>query len=350
MEQKIIFAESPAEALRGVVDLLQPNGIWVVADNNTSALIPRLGLESAGILTVPSGDIHKTVETLTGIWRGLSDGGATRGSLVVNLGGGMITDLGGFAAATFKRGVRFVNIPTSLLGAVDAAVGGKTGVNLGCLKNEVGVFRQADAVIVSGCWFDTLPMTELLSGYAEMIKHSLLGGGDMPDRHLDYDITGNDPTGHELAELVRMSVEYKQSVVLADPTEQGLRKALNLGHTAGHALETLSMQRGKAVPHGYAVAWGLVTDLVLSHMLTGMDTAMLYRVARYVAEHYGPMPVKCDDYDALVALMRHDKKNASPDRINFTLLHAPGDIRLDCIVSPDDIKEALDVARDLMGV
>lgn len=359
MQQQLIFTTTPAAELDRFVRQTAPAGVWFVVDDNTCRLaLPRLldalpedsPLLQAHTITVRSGDTNKTVEAACEIWNRLSAVGASRKSLVINLGGGMITDLGGFAAATFKRGIAFVNIPTTLLGAVDAAVGGKTGVNLGGLKNEVGVFRTADAVIISTLWFDTLPEQELKSGYAEMLKHSLLSGTDSLHRHLAFDICTANATSPILAELLAESVRLKERIVTEDPTEQGLRKALNLGHTAGHAFETHAMLAGHPIPHGYAVAYGLIVDLVLSHLLCGMNTEPLHRLAAYVRSHYTPPRMSCDIYDELIGLMRHDKKNISPEAINFSLLRAPGDVALDSTASPEQIGAALDVTRDLIGL
>ena len=239
-------------------------------------------------------------------------------------------------------------MPTTLLSAVDAAVGGKTGINFGGLKNEIGAFCDADAVVISTSWLATLPAEELKSGYAEMIKHALIDSPAEYRRLLDFDIAAADLTG--LLPLVERSVMVKKGVVEQDPREQGIRRALNLGHTAGHAFESLAMRRGRPVPHGYAVAWGLVVDLIISHMKLGFPSAAVHELAAYVGRVYGVMPITCDDYPALLELMSHDKKNATPGAINFTLLDAPGKIHIDCIVDARDIEAALDIFRDLMGI
>lgn len=350
----LIFTLHPAT----VVDTLiheagQPHAI-ILADSNTREACAeplRLGcpaLADAPIITTEAGDTHKDLDSLRHIWEQLQLLGATRKSLLINVGGGMITDMGGFAAATFKRGIRFFNVPTTLLSAVDAAVGGKTGINFGGLKNEIGTFCDADAVVISTSWLATLPSTELRSGYAEMIKHGLIDSEEEYRRLLDFDIAEADLLG--LLPLVERSVMVKKRVVEEDPREHGIRRALNLGHTAGHAFESLSMRRGTPVPHGYAVAWGLVVDLVLSYMRLGFPAEMVRELAAYVKRVYGILPLSCDDYPALIDLMSHDKKNSSPDAINFTLLNTPGRVHIDCIVKPDEIEAAFDIFRDLMGI
>lgn len=340
--QSVIFTNDVAPALRGAVDEMQPASVFLLTDANVAPLAAEL-LPEARRIVIPAGDAAKTLATAETVWRALSDAGATRGSVLVNAGGGMVTDLGGFAAAVFKRGIRFVNVPTTLLGAVDAAVGGKTGVNFGGLKNEIGAFRQAEAVIISTRFFATLSQRELLSGFAEMIKHALLDSPELLARTLGHDLADNTA----LLPLLRRSVEIKQAIAGSDPTEQGLRRALNLGHTAGHAFEALALGRKRPVPHGFAVAWGLVVELALSTMLASLNSDVLYSVARFVRNHYDNPEISCRDYPALIELMRHDKKNDTPSRINFTLISRPGQASLGNVVDQATIEAALDIFRDL---
>ncbi|MCM1482966.1 MAG: 3-dehydroquinate synthase [Muribaculaceae bacterium] len=352
--QNIIFTSLPGRELDRLVADMAPSGVFILVDSNTRRLVlPQLCARSsvaaaARIVEIPPGEEHKTLDTVSSVWGQLQGGGATRHSLMVNLGGGLVTDLGGYAAACFKRGMRFINIPTTLLGAVDAAVGGKTGVNFGGLKNEIGVFREADAVIVSTCYFGTLPVSELLSGYAEMIKHALLRGGDTLHRILEYDISRPDADMDALLPLLEESVEVKRGIVAADPTEKGLRKALNLGHTAGHAFEAMAIERGYHLPHGHAVAAGLIVALVLSHMKSGLDTAPLYALAEYLRSRYIMPRLSCDDYPRIMEFMRHDKKNHRIGDLRFTLLDAPGSPQIDVPVTEADITAALDITRDLL--
>lgn len=347
MSQRITYTNQVGAALDRALASTDCFGLFVIADTNTARLVlPRIDsewLRQATPIVIPASDEHKTLDTLASVWQALSDGGATRHSVVVNVGGGMVTDLGGMAAATFKRGIRFINIPTTLLAAVDAAVGGKTGINFNGLKNEIGAFAPANEVIISTCFLDTLPRQELRSGYAEMVKHAMLSGPQ------DFaDVLSHEPSTDEpdhLLQLLETSVAVKQRIVEQDPTEQGLRRALNLGHTVGHALESLALQQGRTVPHGYAVAWGLVTEVVLSHMLLQFPSTDLHRLAAFVREHYGTPGITCDDYPALLELMRHDKKSRQGE-INCTLLRHIGDPVIDNPITDDDIKTALDIMRD----
>jgi 3-dehydroquinate synthase len=321
-----------------------------LTDENTHKLcFPLLKslpeIQFAKQISIPAGDEHKNMETLARVWKFLTENGATRKSLLINLGGGMLTDLGGFAAATFKRGIRFINIPTTLLGAVDAAVGGKTGINFNGLKNEIGAFAPAIAVLIDSHFFKTLDLANLLSGYAEMLKHALLIRRDAINRvstmdeilHFDWE----QPDFQKLNDLLFESVLVKERIVEEDPTEQGIRKALNLGHTFGHAFESLSYELNRPVLHGYAVAWGIVCELYLSFMKLGFDKNILLKIARFVKENYGVYSFDCTHYQRIYELMQHDKKNESGS-INFTLLKAVGEIEINQTANQQEIDETLD--------
>ena len=344
MGQNLIFTNDVQAAIERLTNDSDHNLTVWIADVNTARLMPA----PAHLITIPDGDGNKTLATVTRVWDEMERMGVTRRTLVINLGGGMVTDLGGFAAATFKRGVRFINVPTTLLGAVDAAVGGKTGFNYHGLKNEIGTFAPASDVIISTRFFDTLPVEEMKSGYAEVLKHAMLSNRDEFLRLLDHDF--NAPIDHDdLLERLRRSVQVKVDIVARDPNEQGERKALNLGHTIGHALESLSMKREKPVPHGYAVAWGLVTETILSHIRLKFPSEDVHRLGHFVRDNYRGFPFTCDDYDELLALMRHDKKSRNGE-ITCSLLTSIGDYSIDQAVTPDDVTAALDILRDHLGL
>ena len=254
----------------------------------------------------------------------------------------MVTDLGGFAASTFKRGINYINIPTTLLAMVDASVGGKTGINFGGLKNEVGVFNNAACVILDTKFLTTLDAENILSGYAEMLKHGLISNEAMWADLLNFDV--EQPDLKILGKMVADSVAVKQRIVTEDPTEQSIRKALNLGHTVGHAFESLALTR-KPLLHGYAVAYGLICELYLSAMKTGFPTDKMHQTVQFIKAHYGKMAITCDDYPTLHQLMTHDKKNVS-GVINFTLLGNVGDIRINQTATKEEIFEALDFYRE----
>ena len=305
-----------------------------------SAWVEERGVQ---VLTMEAGDVAKNLDTLSSIWQQLTEKGASRHSLLINLGGGVVTDLGGFAAATFKRGIDFINIPTTLLSMVDAAVGGKTGINFAGLKNEIGAFRSAVDVIVDTTFLRTLDNENICSGYAEMLKHALLHNAAMWAEHLQQDL--QHPDFEALARLVQESGEVKERIVGEDPHEKGLRKALNLGHTFGHAFESLALSQGRPVLHGYAVAWGIVCELYLSSVLLGFPSAHFHPTVRFVRETYGQFSFTCKDYDRLLDYIRHDKKNVG-GQVNFTLLKDISQIRLDCHASREQICEALDFLRE----
>lgn len=352
MAQKIIFTNDINNALNQVLEDIDFNKLFVLTDVNTSHYVaPKLAEvfynHNATHITIPAGDTNKNIDSLTQVWSKLGNNGATRRSLLINLGGGMVTDLGGFAASTFKRGIRFVNIPTTLLSAVDAAVGGKTGINFNGLKNEIGVFNEADAVIISTTPLYTLPKEEIKSGFAEMLKHGLLKGKDTFNKLLAFDFDNFNPD--HLLDLLEESVNVKREIVAIDPHEKGLRRALNLGHTVGHAFESLAMSRKSPIPHGYAVAWGMVVELVLSHLILKFDSDVLHRYAQFICDNYGVFYITCNDYPALISLMKHDKKSNCGE-MNFSLLSDVGDIKINCEASEEIVEAALDIYRDLMHI
>lgn len=346
--QKILYTNSVSEAIRQLVKDINPSSVHIITDSQVGSLVlPRLGLDYP-VISVEPGDENKNIDSLSKIWGGLISQGATRKSLAINIGGGVVTDMGGFAAATYKRGIRFINVPTTLLAAVDAAVGGKTGINFEGFKNEVGAFAPADAVVISTALFSTLPSEEMLSGYAEMLKHGLLSSAEDYADLLRFDILDADLD--RLLPLLEKSVRVKERIVEEDPHEKGIRRALNLGHTAGHAFESLAIHKGAPIPHGHAVAFGMLVEMILSHTAEAFPSAELYRYARYLKEQgYGSPAVTCDDYPALIEYMRHDKKNDTRDTINFTLLSSPGQVLIDRTASEAQILAAFDIFRDLMA-
>ena len=373
MQQQIIISNDIEHDLATAVAESEHDRVFVLTDDTThECCLPKvaalLAQYDAVPITIPHGDQHKTLSALGDVWTALQQGGATRHSLLINLGGGMITDLGGFAAATFKRGINFINIPTTLLAMVDAAVGGKTGINFGGLKNEIGAFADARFVIINTCFLDTLDAENLCSGYAEMLKHALISDERMWAEHVNFDLS--QPDLAELQCMVAESIAVKERIVAEDPHEHGIRKALNFGHTIGHALEEFALQQaggavvstaptnqatgGAAISpapgnrpllHGYAVAFGLIGELYMSARKAGFPTERLHQTARFIRENYAQTEFTCNDYPTLLNLMRHDKKNTS-GVINFTLLNNIGDIRINQTATDEEICEALDFIRE----
>ena len=356
-KQKVLFTDQLEATLSEAIAECRPDRLFLLTDETTQRLcLPVVSsygcLQGAQTIVIPAGDSNKSLQSVSHVWDELQRLGATRHSLMVNLGGGMVTDLGGFAASTFKRGIAFINIPTTLLAMVDASVGGKTGFNFGGLKNEIGVFRNASSVIIDTCFLQTLDTENLLSGYAEMLKHSLLSLPPTPSKKmgrtmwqtlLAFDI--EQPDLSLLATMIKDNVAVKERIVEADPQEQGLRKALNLGHTIGHAFESLALTTPTPILHGYAVAYGLVCELYLSIIKCGFPVDKMRQTVRFIFDHYGRMPITCDDYPRLLELMTHDKKNTS-GTINFTLLADIGDIRINQTATSKEIEEALDFYRE----
>ena len=339
----MLYANDIQSTARQTIESLGPDRVFILCDKNTERhCLPLLAQDETTLICIDSSDEAKNIDTLTQVWQTLQEGVATRHSMLLNLGGGMVTDLGGFAAATFKRGIRFVNIPTTLLAMVDAAVGGKTGINFGGLKNEVGCFRDADEVVIHTPFLATLDAANLRAGYAEMLKHALLTDRKMWADHLLYDLA--EPDLKVLQDMVRKSIEVKQHIVSEDPHERGLRKVLNLGHTIGHAIESLALKRSPLL-HGYAVAYGLIAELYLSAAQAGFPTEALHQTVNFVRTYFGRPDIGCNDYDALYALMMHDKKNCGND-INFTLLADIGQPLINQRVTRPLINEALDFLRD----
>ena len=348
MNQKVIVSGNLERDLVNAIAECEHDKIFILTDQTTHDMcLPKLQnflcLKGAQSIVIKAGDTNKTLDSLAEVWTALSQGGATRHSLMINLGGGMVTDLGGFAASTFKRGIDFINIPTTLLAMVDASVGGKTGINFGGLKNEIGVFSDSKFVIINTQILDTLDHDNICSGYAEMLKHGLIS-----DNKHWAELVGFNLAQPDLAQLQRMvaeSIKVKERIVTEDPHEHGIRKALNLGHTVGHALESFAMKHGRPVLHGYAVAYGMVCELYLSARKTDFPTDKMHQTVRFILDHYGRLPYTCDDYPELLELMRHDKKNTS-GIINFTLLGGIGDIRINQTATKEEIEETLDFLRE----
>lgn len=350
-KQKVIICQDLKKDLYSAIQECPHDRLFILVDEHTRELcLPLISgfgyLNDANIITIGAEDVHKNVETLVHVWQSLGDGGASRHSLMINLGGGMVTDLGGFAASTFKRGIKYINIPTTLLAMVDASVGGKTGINFNGLKNEIGVFSPAEYVLIDTEFLKSLDTRNLLSGYAEMLKHGIISTTGHWAELLNFNMMDIDYKA--LQTLVAKSVQIKEGIVAEDPFEKGIRKALNLGHTAGHAFESLALETNRPVLHGYAVAWGIVCELYFSHLRTGFPKDKLRQTVQFIKDHYGVFTFDCKQYDRLYQFMTHDKKN-NAGIINFTLMGEIGDIRINQSANQEEIFEMLDFYRETMG-
>ncbi|MDD3876026.1 MAG: 3-dehydroquinate synthase [Bacteroidales bacterium] len=292
------------------------------------------------ILEIESGEGNKNLTNCCKIWDGLHHNNADRKSILMNLGGGVVCDMGAFAASTFKRGLRYINVPTSLLSMADASIGGKTGFNMHGLKNQIGLFSNPELVFIYKSFLKTLPDTEMKSGYAEMLKHALLDS----NAHWKKIISTHK---NNLGELIFDTLAFKLSIVESDPLEKCERKSLNLGHTIGHAIEMLGEKmNNQNLKHGEAVAVGLICAIGLSESIEGFSLDKRNEIVSFIKNHFTFFPVKKEYYEEVFELMCHDKKNSS-NKIKMVLLSSIGHVKIDCEVSKSDVFKALDFYNTL---
>lgn len=317
--------------------------IFVLVDENTEQYCLPILIKYLNHKTTPiqisSGEVFKTLETCQLLWQELIDQGADRYSVLINLGGGVITDMGGFVAATYKRGIRFINIPTSLLAMVDAAIGGKTGIDFKQLKNQIGIFIPPEMTLIYPEFLKTLVPREMRSGLAEVIKYGLIDSPKIWNyiQKMDTNSFKIDPW------IIQESVAIKEKIVAQDPTEKGIRKSLNFGHTLGHAIETyfLSKTKSKQLLHGEAIAAGMILAASLSSQTTDFPIEKTRKIARVINKLYAKLNFTPSDIDAMLDLLQHDKKNTN-GQLNFVLLKTIGKTELDCQVSEEQIRNAFD--------
>lgn len=336
------------EVFENEVTALGHSKVFIVTDTITQQLclpvflkkIPQLEHE---VLVIPEGEEHKTIATCLQLWNKLSQKGADRNSLLINLGGGVVTDLGAFVACTFNRGIEFINIPTSLLAMVDASVGGKNGVDLGKLKNQVGTIKNPLLVVIEPEFLDTLPQEQRLSGLAEMLKHGLITSEAYWNKIKD--ISWNDK--QDVFSLIWESIEIKNKVVTEDPLEKGIRKTLNYGHTLGHAIESYHLehpQREKLL-HGEAVAVGMILATYLSSELLEFSKVTLFDVTSHINSIYKKIIFTTEDVEEIIKLLVYDKKN-SHGKVCFVLLKDIGSYSIHCDVPNDLIFKAFEYYKD----
>jgi len=342
-----IFFENSLAELKKFVDAGKYSRSFILTDEHTSVhCLPLVqavfdGQENFDIIEVSSGEESKTIDFCIGIWKMLIDFEADRKALLINLGGGVITDMGGFAASTFKRGIDFVHVPTTLLSQVDASVGGKTGIDMDNIKNIIGTFTQPKAVFISEEFLKTLPERQILSGVGEMLKHGLIMDAAY------WEALKNSDLSKPSAALIHRSVEIKNEVVIEDPTEKGIRKALNFGHTIGHAVETNSLINDKhPLTHGEAIALGMICEAYLSHKKTGLSSADLDEIVTVISKLYPKYNLAETNFDTLCSIMLKDKKNQNGN-INCTLLTNIGQCVLDNICTNDELCECLSFYANL---
>lgn len=321
-----------------------PSTVFILVDENTNknclpVFLSHLNISIPyKIIEIQSGEAHKNMQTCNFVWGELTKLGADRKSLLINLGGGVITDLGGFVASTFKRGISFINIPTTLLSMVDASVGGKTGVDLGVLKNQIGLFANPEMVLVFSPFLKTVNKRELLSGLAEIIKYGLTF-----DVQLWEEIKSMDAFDKlQLNELIYRSIAIKNEVVIKDPKEKNVRKALNYGHTLGHAIESyfLASETKENLTHGEAIAIGMITEAYISSKLLNFPIKNVIEIKNVILEIFGKTSFSKEDYNEIMQLLIHDKKNVG-GQVNFVLLTDYEQFKLNCVVEESLIIEAL---------
>ena len=334
-------------ALNAFLKTKKDQVIVVIVDENTKEhclpiLQKQLNRKDLIIIHIPAGELHKNIHTCQSIWQQMMDKGLNRNALCINLGGGVIGDMGGFCASTYKRGIDFIQIPTTLLSQVDASIGGKLGIDFNHVKNSVGVFQNPKAVFINPDFLKTLPKLEIRSGFAEIIKHSLIEDAKQWKKikaiknwkKVDW------PT------LLVPSLHIKKRIVEIDPFEKGLRKALNFGHTIGHAVESQYLESKKPLLHGEAVAIGMICESYISHKLSKLSAKDLKGISKLLVQVYGKYKLRKKDYPAMIRLMRKDKKNEK-NEINFTLLKAPGKCLVNQSADVPLIVESLDYYRAL---
>ncbi len=344
MLSDIIFTNNKADFLN-IFQQYKQQKCFVLIDENTEKFclpeIENLLPDNYFPIKIKSGETNKNIDTVSYIWKSLSKNGANRKSLLINLGGGVIGDMGGFAASTFKRGIAFINIPTTLLSQVDASVGGKTGFDFMGLKNEIGCFNAPQKVLIYPQFLKTLDKDNMLSGYAEMIKHALIYDVAHYEKLKVFDIKAAQIDYDELLKLIEQSVNIKKYFVKTDPYEKNIRKALNFGHTFGHAFESYFLDTPNELLHGKAVAFGMIFDAVLSNKKCMFPMEKLFDITEFITFLYGKLLFKKSDYENLFALMQHDKKNEQ-EKINFTLLSAIGEVKINQTADKKEIFEAFD--------
>lgn len=340
---KIIISTDIKSIVNNFLNESDYSYLFILVDENTKKhCLPALQnngiIADPKIIEIKSGESNKSIKTASKIWDFLIKNNANRSSLLINLGGGIIADMGGFAASTFKRGIDFVNIPTTLLSQVDASVGGKTGINFANFKNEIGVFSHPKFVFIDSTFLKTLDKRNIFSGWGEMIKHTLIFG--QPDfEHLTKHKVQN-INYKTLNQLISKSIAIKNHFVESDPFEKGIRKALNFGHTFGHAFESFYLGQKDFLLHGEAVALGMLCEIFLSHKLCNFPSEKMSQIVTYILNSYQKTNIKENDFEKIIQLMGHDKKNKGHD-INFTLLEDFGKIKINQNCITNDIIETL---------
>jgi 3-dehydroquinate synthase len=342
-DYSIIFHEEIYHYLQEELISENYSKIFVLVDQHTNEyclniFLPQIATALAiEIIEIEPGELHKNIKTCVELWEILTELGGDRKSIMINLGGGVITDIGGFVASTFKRGIDFIHVPTTLLGMVDAAIGGKNGVDLGVLKNQIGVLQYPKAVLIDTIFLETLPKQQMRSGLAEMLKHGLI----IKKSHFEHLINLNERTTDDLEKLIYDSIQIKNEIVTQDPDEKGIRKALNFGHTLGHAIESYFLKHPHydMLLHGEAIAIGIILESHISFQKSLLDFNSFSTIEKTILNIFDLIHLTEEDVESIIQLIFHDKKSES-GQIKWTLLEAIGQCVINQTVTNNEIQLA----------
>jgi 3-dehydroquinate synthase len=338
LPDNILFSTDPAKDLDAFLAEKKYSKLALLVDENTySSCYPHIlqGLPDHFVIEVKSGEEEKNLNTCTMIWQAMTDQNLDRHACLIVLGGGVLGDMGGFCASTYKRGIDFILIPTTLLAQADASIGGKLGIDFTNFKNHIGVFRLPALTLLYSGFLATLPLAELRSGFAEVIKHTLIADKSMWEK-----VSSGSLADQPWDTLIRHSVTFKAQVTTEDPTEKGLRKILNAGHTIGHALESYLLNTGNRILHGEAIAAGLISEVYIARNRDLIDENSFEQVCAFILKIYGKVDFKQENIESISKLMLHDKKNKE-NRILCVLLNGIGSAGWDYEISPEEVKRSL---------
>jgi len=338
LPDNILFSTDPAKDLRAFVLAKKYSKLAVLTDENTRKhCYPKVSslLPDHFLIETKSGEESKNLDSCSAIWQAMTDHMLDRHACAVVLGGGVLGDMGGFCAATYKRGIDFILIPTTLLAQADASIGGKLGIDFNHFKNHIGVFQKPNLTLLYSGFLQTLPLPELRSGFAEVVKHTLIA-----DRQMWEEVSSRSLSDEPWDVLIRHSVEFKARVTTEDPTEKGLRKILNAGHTIGHALETYLLNEGRRILHGEAIAVGLIAEAYIAQTRNMISTEELHKICSFIVTVYGKVSIQNNEFDEICRLVLQDKKNKE-NRILCVLLNGIGDSRWDCEINVNEVKNSL---------
>jgi 3-dehydroquinate synthase len=316
--------------------------IFILCDNHTETdCLPVLQhyISSAfmdEVITIPSGEKNKTIEMAVYLWQKLLDKHADKNTVLICLGGGMICDLGGFVAATFKRGMDYVYIPTSLMAQIDASIGGKNAINLNNVKNSIGLFAQPNNIYTIPCFLETLPEKEILSGFAEMLKHGLIADKTYWEKLIQI----KEVSQITNTELIKKSIDIKTAICNTDPYDAGERRKLNFGHTIGHALEAFALSVAYPLSHGEAIALGMIAEVHISCQKKLISKEECLSIVNVLQHFFPSFSIQENDYTVILSCLQHDKKNIN-NKLNFTLLNGTGNAVINQQVNQDEIINAL---------